>query len=142
MAKVVTATDLRAKVREVIQNAQFQGDHVIVTVFDKPAVAIIGIDDYRDYVAYREQQRDQARERWERLRAIVENNTTLDELTDEELQAIVEDVRTTSRANREQTLAGADSQHRTEFPDERKPAECRPLATRLPMEESVSQEAG
>lgn len=50
MAKVVTATDLRTKAREVIQSAQFQGDHVIVTVFDKPAVAIIGIDDYRaDY---------------------------------------------------------------------------------------------
>ena len=93
MAKVVTATDLRAKIREVIQSAQFRGDHIIVTVFDKPAVAIIGIDDYRDYLAHKERQQ-QGKERWERLQAIIENNTTLDELTDEELQAIVEDVRT------------------------------------------------
>jgi len=94
MAKVVTATDLRAKIREVIQSAQFRGDHIIVTVFDKPAVAIIGIDDYRDYLAHKERQQQQGKERWERLQAIIENNTTLDELTDEELQAIVEDVHT------------------------------------------------
>jgi len=112
MAKVVTATDLRAKAREVIQSAQFQGDHVIVTVFDKPAVAIIGIDDYRDYLAYKERQQEQGRKRWERLRAIVENNMALDELTDEELQAIVEGVRTAGRADREEKLASGDGQRR------------------------------
>ena len=112
MAKVVTATDLRAKAREVIQSAQCQGDHVIVTVFDKPAVAIIGIDDYRDYLAYKERQQEQGRKRWERLRAIVENNMALDELTDEELQAIVEGVRTAGRADREEKLASGDGQRR------------------------------
>jgi len=110
MAKLVTATELRAKVREVIQSAQFQGDHVIVTVFDKPAVAIIGVDDYRDYMAYKERQHQQGKQRWERLRAIVENSTTLDELTDEELRAIVDGVRTAGQANREQTLTGGDGQ--------------------------------
>jgi prevent-host-death family protein len=83
MAKMVTATDLRTRIREVIQRAQFQGDHIIVTVFDKPAVAIIGIDDYVDYMAYKDQQQQQ----WERLRARVEveDNAKLDEVTDEEL---------------------------------------------------------
>lgn len=87
MAKVVTATNLRAKAREVIQSAQFQGDHVIVTVFDKPAVAIIGINDYRDYLAYRERQPQGKKQ--SNPRAIVERNTALDELTDEELEAIL-----------------------------------------------------
>ena len=45
------------------------------------------------------------RRAWER------NSTTLDELADEELQAIVEDVRTAGSANREQTLAAGDSHH-------------------------------
>lgn len=89
MAKVVTATDLRAKAREVIQSAQFQGDHVIVTVFDKPAVAIIGINDYRDYLAYKERQQ-QGKEQSERPQTTVERNAALDELTDEELEAILE----------------------------------------------------
>lgn len=87
MTKVVTATDLRAKAREVIQSAQFRGDHVIVTVFDKPAVAIIGIDDYRDYLAFKEQQQDSRQQA--RLQPIAQTNTSLDELTDEELHTIL-----------------------------------------------------
>lgn len=99
MATVVTATDLRTKIREVIQRAQFQSDHVIVTVFDKPAVAIIGIDDYRDYLVHKEQQQRQIKERWERLRALVEQDTTLDELTDEELQELIKGIRAAGQAN-------------------------------------------
>jgi len=110
MAKVVTATALRAKIREVIQRAQFQGDHIIVTVFDKPAVAIISIDDYCDYLAYKERQQ-QGKEQWARLRAIAEDNTTLDELTDEELQAIVEGVSATGRVNLRERVAGEDGRH-------------------------------
>jgi prevent-host-death family protein len=93
MATVVTATDLRTKIREIIQRAQFQNDHVIVTVFDKPAVAIIGINDYHDYLVHKEHQQQQGRERWERLRAVVEQDATLDELTDEQLQALIDRVR-------------------------------------------------
>ena len=110
MAKVVTATALRAKIREVIQRAQFQGDHIIVTVFDKPAVAIIGIDDYCDYLAYKD-QKQQGNERWARLRAIAEDNTTLDELTDEELQAIVEGVSATGRANLHERSVGESEEY-------------------------------
>jgi antitoxin (DNA-binding transcriptional repressor) of toxin-antitoxin stability system len=84
MAKVVTATNLRTRIREVIQSAQFQGDHIIMTVFDKPAVAIIGIDDYRDYLTYRGQQQ-KSDERKEPPQAVSKDNSTLDELTDEEL---------------------------------------------------------
>jgi prevent-host-death family protein len=99
MATVVTATDLRTKIREVIQRAQFQSDHVIVTVFDKPAVAIIGIDDYREYLVHKEQQQRQNQKRWERLRAMIERDATLDKLTDEELIALIEGVRAAGRVN-------------------------------------------
>lgn len=88
MTKVVTATDLRAKAREVIQSAQFRGDHVIVTVFDKPAVAIIGIDDYRDYLAHKEQQQQHSNQQAP-LQTTAQTDTGLDELTDEELQTIL-----------------------------------------------------
>jgi len=50
MAKTITATELRQRIREVIQGAQFQGEHIIVTVFDKPAVAIINMHDYNKYL--------------------------------------------------------------------------------------------
>ncbi len=106
MATVVTATDLRTKIREVIQRAQFQSDHVIVTVFDKPAVAIIGIEDYRDYLAHREQQQQHNEKRWERLRAMVEQDTVLNELTDEELQTLIDRVRAAGRANHRASAAG------------------------------------
>jgi len=108
MATVVTATDLRKKIREVIQSAQFHHDHVIVTVFDKPAVAIIGIDEYREYLAHRAQRQRQGRERWERLRALVEQESTLDELTDEELQALIEGVRAVGRNRGREGAAGED----------------------------------
>ena len=104
MATVVTATELRKKIREVIQSAQFHHDHVIVTVFDKPAVAIIGIDEYREYLAHRARQQRRGRERWDRLRALVEQESTLDELTDEELQALIDGVRAVGRAARREGL--------------------------------------
>jgi len=106
MARVITATNLRARIREVIQSAQFRGDHIIVTVFNKPAVAIIGIDEYRDYLAYKDhQQQRQDEERRERLRALVENDSTPDESTEEKLQAIIEGRRAASRGNREKASA-------------------------------------
>jgi len=48
----------------------------------------------------KERQQRQGRKRWERLRAAVEDNTALDELTDEELRAIIEGVRNAGRASR------------------------------------------
>jgi prevent-host-death family protein len=56
MAKTITATELRKRIREVIQGAQFQGEHIIVTVFNKPAVAIISMHDYNKYLERKEQQ--------------------------------------------------------------------------------------
>jgi prevent-host-death family protein len=99
MATVVTATDLRTRIRELIQRAQFQNDHVIVTVFDRPAVAIIGMDDFRDYLAHKEQQQQRNQKRWQRLRSIIEQDATLDELTDEELQELVKGIRAAGQAN-------------------------------------------
>lgn len=99
MVKVVTATELRTKIREVIQTAQFRGEHVIVTVFDKPAVAVIGIDDYRNYLVYRERQHQgQGKERSERLQSVFDINNTLDELTGEKLQVIIEGMPEDDRA--------------------------------------------
>jgi prevent-host-death family protein len=110
MAKVVTATDLRAKAREVIQSVQFQGDHVIVTVFDKPAVAIISIDDYRDYLACKQRQQ-QGKGQLQAFRRTAASNTTLEELTDEELQVIIEGVHNAGQIDGHPRAVAEDGQH-------------------------------
>ena len=44
--KVISATMLRTKTRDILEEARFSGDHFIVETFGKPMVAILGIEDY------------------------------------------------------------------------------------------------
>ena len=44
--KVISATMLRTKTRDILEEAKFGGDHFIVETFGKPMVAIMGIEEY------------------------------------------------------------------------------------------------
>jgi antitoxin (DNA-binding transcriptional repressor) of toxin-antitoxin stability system len=44
--QVISATTLRTKTRDILEQAKFKGEHYIVETFGKPMVAIVGIDDY------------------------------------------------------------------------------------------------
>jgi len=44
--KVINATTLRIKTRDVLEEAKFSGEHFIVETFGKPMVAIMGVEDY------------------------------------------------------------------------------------------------
>ncbi len=44
--QVISATTLRTKTRDILEQAKFKGEHYIVETFGKPMVAILGIDDY------------------------------------------------------------------------------------------------
>jgi hypothetical protein len=44
--KVISATMLRTKTRDILEEAKFSGGHFIVETFGKPMVAIVGIEEY------------------------------------------------------------------------------------------------
>ena len=44
--KVISATILRTKTRDILEEARFEGGHFIVETFGKPMVAIVGVDEY------------------------------------------------------------------------------------------------
>jgi len=44
--KVISATMLRIKTRDILEEAKFGGGHFIVETFGKPMVAIVGIEEY------------------------------------------------------------------------------------------------
>jgi hypothetical protein len=48
--QVISATQLRTKTRDILELARFRGEHFIVETFGKPMVAIVGIDEYWDFV--------------------------------------------------------------------------------------------
>ena len=44
--KVISATMLRTKTRDILEEAKFGGGHFIVETFGKPMVAIVGVEEY------------------------------------------------------------------------------------------------
>lgn len=48
--KVISATELRTKTRDILEAAKFGGGHFIVETFGKPMVAIVGIEEYRKLI--------------------------------------------------------------------------------------------
>lgn len=44
--QVISATVLRTRTRDILEEARFAGEHFIVETFGKPMVAIVGIEDY------------------------------------------------------------------------------------------------
>ena len=44
--KVISATLLRTKTRDILEEARFGGGHFIVETFGKPMVAIVGVEEY------------------------------------------------------------------------------------------------
>lgn len=52
---VISATTLRTKTRDILEQAKFQGQHFIVETFGKPMVAIVGVDEYWGLVNHKSQ---------------------------------------------------------------------------------------
>ena len=44
--QVISATVLRTRTRDILEEARFTGEHFIVETFGKPMVAIVGIEEY------------------------------------------------------------------------------------------------
>lgn len=54
--RVIKATELHTRTRDVIEWARIDGQTVVVEYFGRPAVVILGYDAYQDYLAYRQQR--------------------------------------------------------------------------------------
>ena len=60
MPKVIKATQLHNKTRDVIEWARIDGEEIVVEYFGKPAVAILRFDEYQNYLKYKEMQAGKA----------------------------------------------------------------------------------
>jgi hypothetical protein len=48
--QVISATRLRTKTRDILEEAKFGGEHFIVETFGKPMVAIVGVEEYWELI--------------------------------------------------------------------------------------------
>jgi len=89
MERVITVTELRSKTRDIMEEAKYKGQRIIVETFGKPMAAIVGVEDYQKLVEL-EKQEDVGREkRLELLRQAAARN----DMTEEEAVALAEEAR-------------------------------------------------
>ncbi len=92
MAETIQSTDLRRRVREVLDRVRLKREPVIVQSYDTPQAVLIP---YEDFEAYREWQASRAaRQAWlAELRAIAEEVSARAALTEDEASALIDDAR-------------------------------------------------
>jgi prevent-host-death family protein len=92
MVETIQSTDLRRRVREVLDRVRLKREAVIVQSYDTPQAVLIP---YEDYVAYREWQVGRARRQaWlAELRAIAEEVSARAALSEEDAAALIEQAR-------------------------------------------------
>jgi len=92
MIETIQSTDLRRRVREVLDRVRIKREPVIVQSYDTPQAVIIP---YEDYEAYREWQTSRAqRQAWlAELRAIAEEVSARASLTESEAAALIAEAR-------------------------------------------------
>jgi len=92
MAERIQTTDLRRRVREVLDRVRVQRQPVVVYTYDTPQAVIIPFDEYEDYQAWRDRQR--LRQVWlDELRAIAEEVSARAALSDHEVEALIDEAR-------------------------------------------------
>jgi prevent-host-death family protein len=90
MTETIQTTDLRRRVREVLDRVRVQRQSVVVCSYDTPQAVIIPYDDYQAYQAWRERQ--QQRRTWlAELRAIAEEVSARAALSDGEAEALIDE---------------------------------------------------
>ncbi len=92
MAQTVQSTDLRRRVREVLDTVRIEGETVIVQTYGTPQAVIIP---YAEYEAYREWQVcHEERQAWlAELRTIATEVSARVGLSDTEAEALIEEAK-------------------------------------------------
>jgi len=88
MPDTVQSTDLRRKVRDVLDRVRLEGKPLVVQTYDTPQAVLIP---YRDFQAYQKwQDRQKKKEAWlQELRAIAEKVSQRADLSEEEADALI-----------------------------------------------------
>ena len=92
MTETIQSTDLRRRVRAVLDQVRLKREPVIVQSYDTPRAVIIP---YEDFAAYREWKAKRAeRQAWlAELRAIAEEVSARAALTEDEAAALIDEAR-------------------------------------------------
>jgi len=92
MAEIIQSTDLRRRVREVLDRVRLRGESVIVKSYDTPQAVLIPYEEYESYLAWRSERLK--RQAWlSELRAIAEEVSTRAAITEDEVTALVKEAR-------------------------------------------------
>jgi prevent-host-death family protein len=86
----IRSTDLRRRVREVLERVRIEQEPVIVRTYDTPQAVIIPYAEFEAYQRWRNRRRDQAA--WlAELRAIAEQVSARAALSDDEARALIDE---------------------------------------------------
>ena len=92
MSEAIQTTDLRRRVRQVLDRVRVERQSIVVYTYDTPQAVIIPYDEYETYCAWRDQQRQ--RRAWlAELRAIAQEVSDRAALSDEEVEALIDEAR-------------------------------------------------
>ena len=92
MTETVQTTDLRRRVREVLDRVRVGRQAVVVYTYDTPQAVIIPYDEYESYQEWREHRR--RRRAWlTELRAIAQEVSTRAALSDDEAADLIDEAR-------------------------------------------------
>lgn len=88
MPDTIQSTDLRRKVRDVLDKVRLEGKPLVVQTYDTPQAVLIP---YRDFQAYQKwQNRQKKKGAWlQELRAIAEEVSKRADLSEEEADALI-----------------------------------------------------
>ena len=97
MTEAVQTTDLRRRVREVLDRVRIERQPVVVYTYDTPQAVLIPYDEYEAYQSWRSRQ--QQRQAWlTELREIAQEVSDRAALADDEAAALIDAARAEARA--------------------------------------------
>lgn len=92
MAETIQSTDLRRRVREVLDRVRIEGQPVIVQTYDTPQAVLIPYEEYAAYRAWRDERME--RHAWlAELRAIAEEVSARASLSEIEVADLIDEAR-------------------------------------------------
>lgn len=98
MPTTIQSTDLRRRVKEVLDRVRREGEPVVVRTYDTPQAVLIPYNEFNAYQAWRERRRDRAA--WlSELQAIADAVSARAALSDEEVDALIDEAVRETRAS-------------------------------------------
>jgi prevent-host-death family protein len=98
MTATIQSSDLRRRVREVLDRVRMEQKPVVVQTYGTPQAVLIPYEDFESYQAWRERRRDRAA--WlAELRTIAEEVSRRAALSDEEADELIDEARKETRTS-------------------------------------------